>query len=124
MKRTRLWQVVLVVVLALFSTAPRALSADSPSKSTECCSTVQMAIEAVAKIHRGMTRSEVEKSFVVDGGLFSRQQTRYSFRLCPLIKTDISFDLDPEKRGSFVTGSPNDVVSSVSKPYLEYPVKD
>jgi hypothetical protein len=94
------------------------------SSSDQCCSVVQNALQALDRIRKGTKRSEIEEQFVIDGGLFSRERTRYSFRLCPLIKVDIAFDADPKDSAGFATGSPNDTVSAVSKPYIEYPVTD
>jgi len=84
---------------------------------------VEHALQVVGRIHKGLRRAEIEEEFVADGGLFSRQQTRYSLRACPEIKVNITFVLD-KAVDSFAEGSPNDSVSEVSKPYLEYPAKD
>jgi hypothetical protein len=70
-----------------------------------------------------MFRSDVEKEFSLDGGLFSRGQSFYVYRKCPSIKVRVTFELDPTYKG-FATGSPKDRVQSVSKPYLELPVMD
>ena len=87
-----------------------------------CCSAVEHALQVAGRIQKGLLRAEIEKEFVADGGLNTRQQTRYSLRVCPEIKVDITFVLD-KAVGSF-EGSPNDAVSAVSKPYLEYQIKD
>ncbi len=84
---------------------------------------VTRAIDAVNRIKTGMLRSDVEKEFRLEGGLFSRNQTFYVYRICPYIKVKVTFELDPSYK-DFVTGSPKDRVQSVSKPYLEYSVMD
>lgn len=93
------------------------------TNNTQCCSAVDQALESVAHIKKDATRAEVEKEFKQDGGLYSREQTIYIYKKCPAIKIRVTFSLDPEYKG-FADGSPKDTVQSVSKPYLEYPVKD
>lgn len=88
----------------------------------ECCSVVVVALEAVSRIHPGMSRAEVERVFVVDGGLITRDKTRYRFRDCQSIKVEITFDRD--KQASGVIGSPTDTLKAVDRPYLEYPIAD
>ena len=113
---------IVSAVFALLAGAPLAQTSQTPT--AQCCSVVSQALEAVGRIHKGATRAEVEREFVADGGLFSREKTRYSFRLCPSIKVDVSFAPGKEADGDFVSGSPGDTVTSVTKPYVEYPVKD
>jgi hypothetical protein len=96
---------------------------DRPSSPDECCAIVTKAIDSVNKIKKDMLRSEVEKEFRLEGGLFSRNQTFYVYKNCPFIKIKVAFELDPSYT-DFVTGSPKDRVLSVSKPYLEYSVAD
>lgn len=112
------------VVVALFTTfASQAVAQSAQQKpNPECCSIVVAALEAVSRIHAGMSRAEVEKAFVVDGGLIIRDKTRYSFRNCHSIKVEITFDRNRLVPG--VLGSPNDTVKSIDQPYLQYPIAD
>jgi hypothetical protein len=107
--------------LMFFPTAGAIQNKQTPDRN--CCAKVLQALDAVNNLKKGMTRAEVEKVFRLEGGLFSRNQSFYVYRDCPYIKVQVTFDLDPEYK-DFVTGSPKDIVQSVSKPYLEYPVTD
>ena len=113
-----------VAAVALFSTLiSQAVAQSAQGKPhPECCSIVVAALDAVSHIHAGMSRAEVEKLFVVDGGLIFRDKTRYSFRDCRSIKVEITFDRDKQVSG--VIGSPTDTVKAVDRPYLEYPLAD
>jgi len=93
---------------------------DAPSG---CCSIVSQALSAVDRVKVGSSRADVEKAFEPDGGLFSREHTVYVFKRCPSIKIAIDFSLDKYVH-VFASGAPTDQVVSVSKPYLEYPVRD
>lgn len=73
-----------------------------------------------------MIRADVEKNFKLDGGLqfFSKSfsTTRYLYSKCAFIKIDVKFKAAAaNETGSL---SPNDIVVSVSKLYLEYPFTD
>ena len=69
-----------------------------------------------------MTRAEVEKKFTPDGGLQAYLTTRYTYLKSSLIKIDVKYKAAVESKTGFL--SPNDIVVSVSKPYLEYPFTD
>jgi hypothetical protein len=112
--------VVVAFFLPLVSLAIAQSAQQKPNP--ECCSLVVAALEAVSHIHAGMSRAEVEKVFVVDGGLILRDKTRYSFRDCHWIKVEITFDRDKQAPG--VIGAPKDTVKAVDRPYLEYPYAD
>jgi hypothetical protein len=111
-------------LIALFFPLVSQAAAQSAQQKArpECCSIVVAALEAVSHIHAGMSRAEVEKVLVVDGGFIIREKTRYSFRDCHSIKVEITFDRD--KQASGVIGSSTDTVKAVGRPYLEYPIAD
>jgi hypothetical protein len=85
---------------------------------------IKEAISVAGNLKEGSIRSEVERDFVLDGGLqFGRRTARYMFKKCHFIKITVEYSLE-EKAGNWIDGSPNDRVVSVSKPYLEYPFMD
>jgi hypothetical protein len=84
---------------------------------------IREAISAVGKLKEGSIRSEVERDFILDGGLQSRGTSRYIFKNSRYIKIEVTFSND-ERSGSWIDGSPEDRVVNVSKPYLEYPFTD
>jgi hypothetical protein len=108
---------------ASFVNAQKPANAQQSNQSSQCCSIVSDALEAVGRIKKDMTRADVAKEFLQEGGLFSREQTVYTFKMCPYIKIRVTFSPDPNYKG-FSDGSPRDVVRSVSKPFIEYGVSD
>jgi hypothetical protein len=87
---------------------------------------VESAIKAVDAIKVGDTRAKLEHNFEEDGGISwrneSSEHSRYLYKKCNLIKVDVEFAL---RKGSTPgKPSPDDTVTSISKPYLEYPYSD
>lgn len=112
-----------LAALILISMPLRSAYARQASAESQCCSAVIRALDAVGHIKEGITRADVEKEFTQDGGLFSRGETIYTFKLCPYIKVKVKYTLDADYPG-FADGSPRDVVQSTSKPYIEYSTGD
>jgi hypothetical protein len=73
----------------------------------------------------GMTRGEVEKKLRIDGGLQSFSRVRYIHFECEYFKIDIEFDVkrDEKDQGRAMV-SPEDKVTKVSRPYIDFPVAD
>ena len=69
------------------------------------------------KIKPGMQRKDPLKLFTTEGGLSTVQAQRYVLIECPYIKVDVGF-----KAGS--NGSNEDIIESVSRPYLEWGIAD
>lgn len=90
------------------------------------CAPIRQALDDSSHIKTGMTRAQVEKNFRHDGGLqfFSQSSsaTRYVYLKCSFIKIDVKFKAAVVKEAGF--SSPDDILVSVSKPYLEYPFTD
>ena len=87
------------------------------------CDEIKNALATVARIKVGMTRREVEQLFERDGGAQFALSGRYVYPNCQYIKIEIEFqNSDPSPQDPLL--SPSDIVSKISKPYLEYPVKD
>jgi hypothetical protein len=80
------------------------------------------ALKAVAEIKAGSTRADVERHFVLDGGLHALEQSTYLYKKCDLIKIDVEFAHDSNR--SWMDSTSKDTVVHVSKPCLEYPVAD
>lgn len=95
--------------------------AQTNNQQAPCCSIVEQALASVNNIKPGMTRADVEKDFVLDGGLDFIGTSIYTYKKCLLIKIRVDFSI--AKPGKNVD-SPNDVVKSVSQPYLQYPIRD
>lgn len=75
----------------------------------------------VGAIQPGMHRQDLAALFREDGGLtFFGGPQRYVLKECSLIKIDVQF----KSRDKAMSEDPDDVIESVSKPYLQYPMMD
>lgn len=78
----------------------------------------------IAAIKPGMYRKDLATLFRADGGLtFFGQSSRFVYKECPLIKINVEFKRPAEKAPP-KWDDPDDVIESISKPYLEYPFAD
>ncbi len=68
-----------------------------------------------------MSRSDLERYFVMSGGMAFRDHTNYVYRKCGYIRVEVDFSPDPAVEREF---SPNDVVTKTSKLFIDYPSKD
>jgi hypothetical protein len=74
-------------------------------------------------IQPGMTRAELNKVFLEDGGLQTNPPSRYALKSCYLIQIEVKFD----KASGAANGSGADdeiKIIEVSKPYLEHMTLD
>jgi hypothetical protein len=76
----------------------------------------------VGKIHPGMTRKDLQSIFRGEGGLSSRLHRTYVLAECPYIKVDVVFRAAKNEVG--FTERPEDVIESISRPYLALSVMD
>ena len=72
-------------------------------------------------IKPGMTRAALSKVFSTEGGLSSVTHRSYVYRDCPYIKVDVDFAPLAAKQD---VERPTDVVTRISKPYLDWSVAD
>ena len=71
------------------------------------------------------TREELGKIFVTEGGISTPMEQTFVHRSCPYIKVRVEFKLvDPAKAKELVEGMPQDKVSKISAPFLEWSVID
>lgn len=66
----------------------------------------------VATIKPGMTRSDLLRVFTTEGGLSTRTSRTYVLKQCPTIKVDVEFSISGNE--------PDDKITQISKPYLDY----
>ena len=71
------------------------------------------------KIKTGMTRADLLKVFTTEGGFSTQGWRTYVHSRCPYIKVDVEFA--PTKSGQ---EQPTDIITKISKPYLEWSVID
>jgi hypothetical protein len=87
--------------------------------------TLTKQIAAVLKefqtIKPGMTRAELSKVFITEGGLSTAKHRTYVYRGCPYIKIDVDFTLaNPAQNEE----RPTDIIAKLSKPYLDWSISD
>jgi hypothetical protein len=113
--------IVLIIVygfVLVLDSAPH----QSRGSQLDTCGQVKQALDDSLQIQVGMTRREVEKQFKEDGGVTTREQTRYIYKKCMYIQIEIRFKLAAPLNS--LNFSPDDTVTTVSKPYLAYPATD
>jgi hypothetical protein len=114
------------LVLLLFLAVTFLAAAQSTRRTTasDSCAIIKDAIRQFGQIKAGMKRGEIEGHFKRDGGLQTRDVTRYAFSTCAeaTIKVEIKFkEASTGGEGPFPK---DDIVVEVSKPYLEYFTQD
>ena len=70
----------------------------------------------------GMTRGELLKVFMVEGGISTRTRRRYVYRKCGYVKVDVEFA--PAGDQDNIAERPGDRITKISKPYLELTIMD
>jgi hypothetical protein len=90
-------------------------------KGSDPCSVAEQALEDLQHVKVGMPRSELEKYFVVAGGMTFRDRTKYESRRCDYLEIEVDFKLDPAVDRS---NSPNDAIANISKLFVAYPSTD
>ena len=84
---------------------------------------VESALKDMESIKVGMTRQEVLRVFTTEGGTSTPLKRRYVYRYCPLFKVDVHFQTRTSETGRAVE-SPDDLITMISKPYLERMIID
>jgi hypothetical protein len=77
----------------------------------------------IAKIEPGMKRQDLLKVFATEGGLSNRLQRTYAYSECPYIKVNVRFKAAKDK-GNDLKEEPDDIIESISQPYLAFGVMD
>jgi hypothetical protein len=77
----------------------------------------------ITKIEPGMKRQDLLKVFTTEGGLSTRFQRTYVYSECPYIKVNVRFKAANNK-GNGVQEEPDDIIESISQPYLAWSVMD
>lgn len=77
----------------------------------------------IATVRPGMRRDELTKVFKTEGGLSMRLQRTYVYGECPYLKVNVQFKAVGNEQEVLVE-SPDDVIVSVSQPYLAWSVMD
>lgn len=80
-------------------------------------------LRQIQKIQPGMTRQDLLKVFTTEGGLSTRSQRTYVYSGCPYIKVNVRFKATRDE-GNGGVEEPDDIIESISQPYLAGSVTD
>ncbi len=70
-----------------------------------------------------MKRKNLVKIFQYDGGISAPNLQRFVYEKCDYIKVEVKFKF-VNKSNKSQSGSPEDEITEISKPYLEHPFYD
>ena len=70
-----------------------------------------------------MKRQDLLKVFTTEGGLSTRFQRTYVYAECPYIKVNVRFKAASDE-GNVVAEEPDDIIESISQPYLGWSAMD
>jgi hypothetical protein len=80
-------------------------------------------LRQITKIEPGMKRQDLLKVFTTEGGLSTRVQRTYVYSECPYIKVNVRFKA-ANHEGNAVEEQPDDIIESISQPYLAWSTMD
>lgn len=120
---------IFLLLVLLVTVTP---SGSNRSQVSDHVQWVSKSLMEMNKIKVGMTRADLEKVFVVDGGIYNRTHRTYVYRECPYFKVDFQFERPdensrPDPNSPFPgspSGYPTDKIVAISKPYVDYPFPD
>jgi hypothetical protein len=84
---------------------------------------VAKVLRQIATIRPGMTRRDLLRVFTTEGGLATRLEQTYVYSECPYIKVNVRFKAANNERDS-LQEEPDDIIESISQPYLAWSVAD
>ena len=120
MRKGLLLMTVSLIILAASLSSPAFGQTPTKQDHTEW---IARSLKEMQTIKVGMTRADLLKVFVEEGGLSTRIWRRYVYRECLYIKVDVEFepvgnteDKLPER--------PTDKITKISKPFLEWSILD
>jgi hypothetical protein len=99
------------------------LVASAEKTGPDDCKVVTEALKAAGDLKPGMLRADVEKNFTLDGGVSFPGSGTYLFKACHYIKIDVQFDAQDADKNTHGL-SKTDSITTISKPYLDYPRAD
>jgi len=80
-------------------------------------------LRLIATVKPGLSREALTKVFRTEGGLSTRFQRTYVYLECPFIKVNVRFKAVRDEQDG-LNESPDDVIVSISQPYLAWSVAD
>lgn len=95
----------------------------SPALKREPTKWIASVLRQIGKVKPGMQRKDLHGIFTTEGGLSNRFQRTYVSVQCPYIKVDVRFDAANDHRNA-LKEDPEDIIESISRPYLAWGVAD
>jgi len=81
---------------------------------------ISRCIKRIQAITPGATRGELLEVLTTEGGMSNRRGRRYVYKECPYIKVDVEF----KPIGDGPLEDDNDIITKISKPFLEWSIID
>jgi len=81
---------------------------------------ISQCIKRLQSIKPGATRGRLLEVVTTEGGISNRLGRRYVYKECPYIKVDVEF----KAIGDGMLENDNDIISKISKPFLEWSIAD
>lgn len=85
---------------------------------------IAKALRQIGKIRPGMRRKDLLTTFTNEGGIHHQTQRTYVYIECPYIKVDVHFKAAGGRNDLGIDEHPNDIIESISQPYLAWSVVD
>ena len=80
-------------------------------------------IDTILALKPGMTRRDLLDIFMEEGGLSNRKRRTYVFKTCPYVKVDVEF-APVGNEEDLLDEAPQDKITKISRPYLQYTIAD
>ena len=97
------------------------LTSSQTSTSLDHVSWVAESLKRIQTVKPGMTRADLLKVFTTEGGIWQRTGRTYVSLDCPYFKVDVRFQVVGEP--GLIENS-QDIVTQISRPYLQFMVLD
>lgn len=113
-------------LLPLAALAPAAPSQPAPDHVRWVAATIQK----MQTIQPGMSRAQLEQVFTTEGGLSTALQRTFISRDCRYFKVDVTFRhaasgiQNDHPRDTLLNEQLDDVVVTISRPYLQFSITD
>jgi len=85
---------------------------------------VTACLERMEALEPGMSRAQLMRVFTTEGGLSTALQRTYVSRDCPYFKVDVTFRHAPGADAGLLEELDSDVITRISKPYLQFTIAD
>jgi hypothetical protein len=106
------------------ATGQEALKVKPRAANSQQTKWIAKSLMEIQSVKVGMTRAQLTKVFTTEGGVSSRTWRRYVYRECPFIKVDVEFKPVGTSKKYPHAQSRNDVITKISKPFLEQSIMD